>query len=179
MPALFVLDADVELIGPRGTRRVNINRFYTGYRQSMLAADELISRVTVNLPGPNERFAVYKISKRRDLDISSFTAAIWMHVEGDVIRAARIAYGGVAPTILRLPKTEAWLCERRLTEPVMRQAGTLARDEIAPISDVRGSAEYRSQLAENILVKFARETGEPALASHNGFEDGEALADRS
>lgn len=169
MPALFVLDAEVELIGPRGTRRVNLNRFYTGYRQSVMAADELIRRVLVRQPGENERFAVYKISKRRDLDISSFTAAIWMHIEGDVIRRARIAYGGVAPTIVRLPKTEAWLCERRLTESTMRQAGKFAREEIAPISDVRGSARYRSQLAENILVKFARQYGERASASHNGY----------
>ena len=146
-----------------------MNRFYTGYRKSVLAVDELIRRVIVNLPVNKERFAVYKISKRRDLDISSFTAAICMHVEADAIRVARIAFGGVAPTIVRMPKTEAWLCERRLTESVMRQAGKLAREEIAPISDVRGSAAYRSQLAENILVKFARQHGEQAVASHNRY----------
>ena len=85
MPGLFVLDAEVELIGPSGSRRVNINQFYTGYRRTVLAADELIRRVIVPLPGPDELFGTYKISKRFDLDISSFAAAAWMHVENGII----------------------------------------------------------------------------------------------
>jgi len=152
-----VLDAEVELIADTGARRVNINRFYTGYRQSVMAADELIRQIVVPLPGPHELFRVYKISKRRDLDISSFAAAVWMHVEEGIIRATRIAYGGVAPTVVRLPHTEAWLSERRLSEPALRAAGKMARQEIAPISDVRGSAEYRLLLAKNILLKFGQE----------------------
>jgi len=166
MPALFVLDAEVELVGPNGRRRVNVNQFYTGYRSSVMQPDELIARVHVPLPGTDELFGVYKISKRRDLDISTMTAAVWMHVEGDIIRAARIAYGGVAPTIVRLTKTEAWLSEQRLTESTLRQAGRLARTEIAPISDVRGSAEYRGQLAENILVKFGRDHSGAAIPTN-------------
>jgi xanthine dehydrogenase small subunit len=157
MPGLFALNADVELIGPAGTRRVNINRYYTGYRQSVTAADELIRQIVVPLPGPHELFRVYKISKRRDLDISSFAAAIWMHVEEGIIRAARLAYGGVAPTIVRLTRTEAWLSERQLSESTLRAAGRIARQEIAPISDVRGSAKYRLLLAENIILKFGQD----------------------
>lgn len=157
MPTLFVLNAEIELASPGGTRRMNINQFYTGYRKNIMRPDELISRVFIPLPAAGDLFKLYKVSKRSDLDISTFAAAIWMQVEGDVIVAARIAYGGVAPTIVRLPQTEAWLSERRLSEATMRQAGRLARSEIRPISDVRGSAEYRSLLAENILVKFGRE----------------------
>ena len=143
MPGLFVLDAEVELVGPSGARRVNINQFYTGYRRTVMAADELIRRVVVPLPGRDELFGTFKVSKRRDLDISSFAAAVWMHVENGIIRAARIAFGGVAPTIVRLPRTEAWLSEQQLCESTLRGAGKVAREEIAPISDVRGSAEYR------------------------------------
>jgi len=168
MPALFVLDAEVELVGPQGRRRVNLNHFYTGYRRTVLSPDELISRVIIPLPGRDELFGAYKVTKRRDLDISTFTAAVWMHVEGDVIRAARIAYGGVGPMILRLPRTEAWLSEQRFTEATLRQAGALARVEITPISDVRGSAEYRALLAENILVKFGREAHVGRYVSMNG-----------
>jgi xanthine dehydrogenase small subunit len=157
MPGLFVLDAEVELVGPSGPRRVNINKFYTGYRRSVLAADELIRSVVVPVPGRDELFATYKVSKRRDLDISSFAAALWMHVEEGIIRAARIALGGVAPTIVRLPRTEAWLSEQRLCESTLRAAGKVVREEITPISDVRGSAEYRLLLAENSLLKFARD----------------------
>jgi xanthine dehydrogenase small subunit len=157
MPGLFVLDAEVEVVGPLGSRRVNINQFYTGYRKTVLAANELIRRVIVPLPGPDELFGTYKVSKRFDLDISSFAAAVWMHVENGIVRAARIAFGGVAPTIVRLPRTEAWLSERPFTESTLRAAGRIARDEITPISDVRGSAKYRLLLAENSLLKFGRD----------------------
>jgi xanthine dehydrogenase small subunit len=157
MPGLFALDAEVVLIGPSGSRRVNINQFYTGYRRNVLAADELIRQVIVPLPGPDELFGTYKVSKRFDLDISSFAAAAWMHIENGIIRAARIAFGGVAPTIVRLPRTEAWLSERPFIESTLRAAGKVARDEITPISDVRGSAEYRLLLAENSLLKFGRD----------------------
>ena len=168
MPGLFVLDAEVELVGPRGARRVNINQFYTGYRRSVLAADELIRRVVVPLPGSDELFGTFKVSKRYDLDISSFASAVWMHVENGIIRAARIAFGGVAPTIVRLPRTEAWLSERSMCESTLRTAGKVAREEIAPISDVRGSAEYRFLLAENSLLRFARDALEVPEPVTNG-----------
>ena len=168
MPGLFVLDAEVEFIGPRGARRVNINQFYTGYRRSVMAADELIRRVVVPLPGPDELFGTFKISKRYDLDISSFAAAVWMHVENGIVRAARIAFGGVAPTIVRLPRTEAWLSERQLCESTLRAAGKVVREEITPISDVRGSAEYRLLLAENSLLRFARDALENREPVSNG-----------
>src|SRR5262249_38310500 len=154
MPSLFVLNAEVELASPQGRRLVNINDFYAGYRRTVMRPDELLAAVHVPLPKDDEPFACYKISKRRDLDISSFTAAIWMHMEGETIREARVAYGGVAATIVRLPQTEAALVGQSLSEATLRKAGCLARSEIKPISDVRGSAEYRATLAENILLKF-------------------------
>jgi xanthine dehydrogenase small subunit len=125
----------------------------------------LIRRAIVPLPADDELFAVYKISKRRDLDISSFTAAVWMRMDGERIAAVRIAYGGVAPTIVRLPRAEKWLAGQRLTEAALVQAGHIAAQEIAPISDVRGSARYRRLLAENILVKFGREMASCELAA--------------
>jgi xanthine dehydrogenase small subunit len=164
MPALFVLDAQVELIGPRGTRQVNINQFYSGYRQTVLAPDELILRVVVPLPRRDDLFAAYKVSKRRDLDISTITAAVWMRMAGHQIGAARMALGGVAATILRLPRTEAWLSGQEFCASTMRHAGGIAREEISPISDVRGSAEYRMRLVENILPKLFHETSERSAA---------------
>lgn len=168
LPALFVLDAEVELIGPGGSRRVNLNQFYTGYRRSVLQSDELIRAVHIPLPAAGDAFGVYKISRRRDLDISTFTAAIVMRVDDDVIRAARIAYGGVAATVLRLNRTEEWLIDRPLTELTLQHAGQLARQEIKPLSDVRGSSDYRLQLAENILVKFGRQFDAKCVSASNG-----------
>jgi xanthine dehydrogenase small subunit len=170
MPALFVLNAEIELAGPAGTRRVNINEFYTGYRKSVLKTDELIAGVRVPLPAAGDVFKVYKVSRRKDLDISTFTAAFWAQIRGETIAGIRIAYGGVGPVILRLPRTEAALKGSPFSEDSFRAAGAVARSEITPLSDVRGEADYRLQLAENILLKFFAETSTraPALASNGG-----------
>lgn len=160
LPFLFVAEAEIELFSTGGSRRVNINDFYTGYKQLAMRPDELISRVYIPIPGKNELLRLYKVSNRKDLDISTFTAAIRLQLDGQRIASARIAYGGVAATILRLRKTEALLEGQPLSEETFVRAGAEARSEIQPISDVRASADYRLQLAENILLKFYAELGE-------------------
>lgn len=156
VPFLFVMGAELEVAGPSGTRRVNINKFYQGYKQFDLKPDELITKVHIPLPTKTQTLRLYKVSRRRDLDISTFTAAVLMSLDGTdrMIRDIRIAYGGVAPVVLRLPKTEAFLTGKPFEEATLREAGVLARTEVKPITDVRGSADFRLQLAENILTKF-------------------------
>ena len=84
-----------------------------------------------------------------------------MRREGEIVREARIAYGGVGPNIIRLRRTEEFFVGKAITPETIRDAGNIARKEIAPISDVRGSAAFRAQLAENILRKFYAELTEP------------------
>ena len=120
-------------------------------------ADELITKIRWNLPETDDVLKLYKVSKRKDLDISTFTAAIWMKLKKGKIQNARLAYGGVGPVALRLPETEEYLQGKPLLLEIFQQAGKLARNEIRPISDVRSSSDYRSQLAENILLKFFHE----------------------
>ena len=160
LPLLHVMEAELEVESSRGARRVNINDFYLGYKQLDLAPDEIIRRLHMPLPAENDVLRLYKISKRNDLDISTFTAAIRLTIEEETIQVARLAYGGVGPVVLRLPKTEAHLTGQPLTEDRMRAAGKIARGEITPISDVRGSDNYRFQLAENVLLKFYFQTME-------------------
>jgi xanthine dehydrogenase small subunit len=165
LPFLYVMDARVELAGNDGRREVPIDAFYLGYKKLDLRGDELITRILIPMPG-DEVLKLYKVSKRRNLDISTFTAAIRMDFSpvgrrlpadppsAATIRSVRIAYGGVAPTILRLPRTEKFLTGRPFEPDSFRQAGEIARGEIAPITDVRGSRDFRLQLAENVLMKF-------------------------
>ena len=101
---------------------------------------------------------LYKISKRKEMDVSTFRAGIRIKRRGERIESAAIAYCGVGPTVLRLPRTEAFLAGRPFSEETFREAGALARAEVEPITDVRGSRAFRLQLAENILVKFYHET---------------------
>jgi xanthine dehydrogenase small subunit len=154
LPFLYVTDARLELTGQAGVRMVPINSFYRGYKTLDLAADEIITKIIVPLPRREETLRLYKVSKRSHLDISSFTAAMLMGRDGDRITSMRIACGGVGPVVLRLPRTESFLSGKAFTLASLDQAGSIAREEIAPISDVRGSAEFRLQLAENIFRRF-------------------------
>ena len=163
LPFLYVIDAEIELSGYQpnseesNKRWVRINQFYHGYKITEMKQEELITRIRWKLPGAEEVLKLYKVSKRKDLDISTFTAGIWLKLKKGKIQNARLAYGGVGPVVLRLPETEEYLHEKPLLQEIFQQAGKIARNEISPISDVRSSSVYRSQLAENILLKFFHE----------------------
>ncbi|HEV7300992.1 MAG TPA: FAD binding domain-containing protein [Tepidisphaeraceae bacterium] len=164
LPALYVLEAQVELTSVRGTRTVAMTGFFTSYKRSVMAADELISRVIIPRPAEGQTLKLYKISKRHDLDISTFTAAFLLERDGDHIASIRIAYGGVAGTVLRLPEVEAWLAGQPISEDTFIEAGERAATAITPLSDVRGSAAYRSRLAANIFVKLYHDLTEQSAA---------------
>jgi xanthine dehydrogenase small subunit len=154
LPFLFVMDAELELRSVDGLRSLPITEFYKGYKKLDLRPGELITRVRVPLPADGELLRLYKVSRRRDLDIASFTAAIRMRLDGDRIAEAAIAFGAVGPTVIRARKTEEFLRGRPLDEDTVQQAGDVAVSEIMPISDVRGAADYRYQLTRNVLMKF-------------------------
>ncbi|HUP65399.1 MAG TPA: FAD binding domain-containing protein [Thermoanaerobaculia bacterium] len=162
LPFLSVMDAEVELTGLAGARRVSINSFYLGYKTLDLRPDELITRILIPMPPSSEILKLYKVSKRKNLDISTFTAAIRMRIREGRIEGARIAYGGVGPTVLRLPRTEGFLEGKAFIPDVFREAGETALGEIAPISDVRGAAAFRNRLAGNVLMKFYYESAASA-----------------
>lgn len=154
LPAFYVLGAQIELASIRGRRSVDINDFFTGYKRTVMAADELISRVTIPLPPRDATLRLYKVSKRQDLDISTFTAAFLLQRTGDRVDEIRIAYGGVGPNVLRLNDVETWLAGRSIDQTTFAEAGDHAAAVLTPISDVRGSAAYRARLAVNIFAKF-------------------------
>lgn len=158
LPFLFVMDAEVEVGGAKGTRRIKINELYKGYKQLAMTQDEIITRIFLPLPQDDEIVKLYKVSKRQHLDISAFTAGIRVATDGDKIESAMVAYGGVAAVVFRLKKVEEFLKGKPYTLETFKEAGKLARNEITPLSDVRGSQDFRWQLAENIMVKFFHET---------------------
>ncbi len=154
IPFLFVMNAELELSGSNGFRTININNFYKGYKSLDLNNDEFISKITIPLLKNNEKLKLYKVSKRKDLDISTFTASFLMKVNEGKIESINIAFGGVGPIIIRLKKTEEFLKGKFLNEENFIQAGLMSTQEITPISDVRGSKDFRFQLAKNIMKKF-------------------------
>ena len=157
LPLLFALEATLDLASAAGMRSVPIHAFFKGYKHLDLAPDELLVRIRMPLPGPDDLLRLVKVSRRRDLDISTFTSAILVRRGGDRIATARVAYGGVGPTVVRMPRTEAALAGQPFTEATFQRAGDVAAGEIRPLTDVRGSADYRLQLARSVLLRFFHE----------------------
>ena len=155
IPFLFVCDARLTLTSSaNGERTVNINDFYFAYKKFDLQPGELLTKIEIPLPPNIDALRLYKISRRRDLDISTFTAAIYLEFADEVITTAKISYGAVAPVVLRMTNTESFLVGKKFSLETMREAGNVAVDEISPLTDVRGSMDYRNDLARNVLVKY-------------------------
>lgn len=163
-PFLFIMDAVLEICGSKGSRQVRINDFYKGYKKMDMGADEFIKAIAIPMPQKDEIIKLYKVSRRKHLDISTNTAAFKLKLSGDKIVDIAIAYGGVAAVILRLPKTEEFLKGKQLSLETMNKAAELALTEISPISDVRGSQAFRLQLARNLLLKLYYELADGRVA---------------
>ncbi|MBI3207640.1 MAG: FAD binding domain-containing protein [Candidatus Solibacter usitatus] len=160
-PLLLAFDAQLRLVSARGERVVALDTFFTGYRQTVLAEDELIASVILPKPFP-EHIRFFKAAKRRLDDISTVAAAIAMNLDQrGRANQVRIAYGGVAAVPLRARAAEARL-EGRHWEQGMREAVQELERTLSPLSDHRGSAEYRLAMAENFLAKFWHEMEIPA-----------------
>jgi CO/xanthine dehydrogenase FAD-binding subunit len=155
---LLVMDAALHLYGPRGARTVPAAEFITGPNQTVLAEDELLREIHV--PALPERTATVflKAGRRRVMEISMVAAAVRVTLapDGDLCQTARIAVGAVAPAPLRARDSETLLEGRRFTPELIRAAAQLAIQAIAPISDVRASADYRRHLTE-VMVRQALE----------------------
>ncbi len=159
LPFLYVMDATLALASSAGRREVNINDFYNGYKQLDLRPGELIAEVRIPLPAADELLRLYKVSRRRDLDIATFTAAIRMRLERRHDRRRSHRLRRRRPDRPPRPQDRSSSSSaNRFTEDTMRAAGDVAAGEITPITDVRGAADYRRQLTRNILLKFYHET---------------------
>ena len=153
-PLLLALDARVRIAGPRGERALALDRFFSGYRKTVLEAGELLVSVVIPKPLPTiARF--YKAAKRRMDDISTVAACFALDLDsGGCIRRARLAYGGVAPVPLRALAAEEALLGARWNQAAVAHAQRALAQTLQPISDHRGSAAYRLALAQSLLEKF-------------------------
>ena len=154
MPLLIALAANVVLLGVRGHREMPLESLYTGYRKNVMAPDELLAWIKVPLPVQGEFLRVYKISKRYDDDISAVCLAVRMRVEKNRVESISIGAGGVAATPVRARKTEAALRGAPWTLARVHKAADCLRSEFTPISDMRASAAYRSEVLGNLLQRL-------------------------
>jgi xanthine dehydrogenase small subunit len=158
MPLLIALGAHLVLMSVRGHREMSLEAFYTGYRKNVLAPDEVLAWVKVPRPAPGEFLRAYKISKRFDDDISAVCLVLNLTLADGRIERLRIGAGGVAATPVRANRTEAFLRGQPWTEANALEAAAVLRAEFQPISDMRASADYRSEVLGNLLRRFWLET---------------------
>ncbi len=158
-PFLFVMDAQLELASKHKRRMVPITKFYKGYKDLDLNADEVIAAIHLPLPEANEKIKLYKVSRRIHLDISSFTAAFRLNIDGNKIKTAGVALGGVGPVVVRAEEVEKFLVGKDVSQDTFKKAGEIAAANIKPISDVRGSVDFRLRLSENIFQKLYFDLG--------------------
>jgi xanthine dehydrogenase small subunit len=150
-PPLIALDATLVLDGPDGERRLPLEDFFHGYKQTDLKPDEFVHSVRVPVPKTNEQLYIYKISKRLDDDISAVLGAFRLTVENGVVADCRLAFGGMAATPARAAKAEAALKGQPWNDDSVTAAIAALADDFQPLSDVRASAAYRQQVAGNLL----------------------------
>ena len=159
-PALLAYGAQLELVSAAGARWIDYADFHTGYKRTVMRTDELIARI--RLPRPQAGAVSYyrKVGTRRAQAISKVCLAATAHVEGKRIASARVALGSVAPTVVRCRRTEELLRDQLVDEKLIEAARAAIAEEIAPIDDVRSTAEYRLRVAQNLLEDFLSGVGE-------------------
>jgi CO/xanthine dehydrogenase FAD-binding subunit len=154
LPALLVYEAELTLVSARGERRVDYRCFHTGYKQTAMAADELIR--DISLP---RRFSGYvsharKVGTRNAQAISKVCLAALGQIANGAIQDVRLALGSVAPVPLRLHETEHALTGKRIEAALIDTANKSVVKEIRPIDDIRSTARYRAAVAGNLVAEF-------------------------
>ena len=162
-PVLLASDAKVVLASPARERVLSIGEFFIAYRRTALQPGEILKAIVIprgiSGPGVTRKSAWFKVSKRREMDISTVAGAFVLDLDSqNIVRHVRLGFGGVAAMPVRAGKTEAALLGRPWTETTLQAVLAILRAEFAPISDVRGSAEYRSGLVTGLLEKFYFDT---------------------
>ena len=168
MPLLIALRAQIVLASTRGERTLALEDLYTGYRQNVMAPDELLVRIVVPRPGVTEALRAYKISKRFDDDISAVCLVMNLDIEAGVVRRASIGAGGVAATPARARQTEAALTGQPWSAETVKHAAAALQAEFSPISDMRASGAYRRTVLGSLLQRFWLESqGQDAVSVEN------------
>ena len=163
-PALIGLGAELTLASAAGERTLPLEDFFVDYGRQDRRAGEFVRSVRVPYPG-DALFAVHKVSKRREEDISTLCGAFLVRLDGERVREARICFGGMAATPKRARAAEAALQGRPWTEANVRAAMDAMEEDYEPLGDHRASAAYRMAAARNLLLRFwLEEKGAAPLA---------------
>lgn len=133
-------------------REIKLSNFYKGYKDIDLSENEFVEKIVFELPTTSTKFNFEKVSKRTHLDIASVNSAIMISTESGIIKSILLSAGGISPIPLFLENTSQFLLNKKVNSEIILEALKIAQSEISPISDIRGSEEYK-RLLLNQLIK--------------------------
>ncbi len=148
---LLALNAELRIKDGKSFRRVDLRKFYKGYKKLNLKKSELLYEISFNLPARNFYFNFEKVSQRTYLDIASVNSSIYIETNSNKIVKIHLSAGGVAPVPLYLKEVCKFLTGKEINAAIIANACKIAESEISPISDVRGSAEYKRLLLRQLI----------------------------
>ncbi len=158
-PALIALGATIRLRSASGSRELSLEDYFIDYGKQDRRAGEFVETIRVPRPAEGDQFAVYKISKRRDEDISALCGAFQLTLgEDGTVAHIRIAFGGMAATPKRARAVEAALLGKPWSEATIADARDAFDEDYKPLTDWRATADYRQLTAKNLLTRFFLET---------------------
>jgi len=158
LPPLLALGASLELRSRAGRRQLPIAEFFIDYRRTARRPDEIVTRIELPKPAPDEIFRAYKVSKRHDQDISTVCAAFNLRLDGGKVASFSAAFGGMAAIPKRASALEAAVTGQPWTDATVEPGVAALAQDFAPLSDFRGSADYRRLVAGNLLRRFLLES---------------------
>jgi CO/xanthine dehydrogenase FAD-binding subunit len=153
-PALLVYDAEVELISARGSRRIAYSSFHSGYKRTVLAADELLFAVHIPRAFARHKQYLRKVGTRRAMAIAKVALAGTALVTRGTVEEIRLGAASLAPFPTRLFRTENALRGQVISPAVIQSARRALFSETSPIDDIRSTAEYRKHVGANLLEEF-------------------------
>jgi xanthine dehydrogenase small subunit len=163
LPLMIAYKAKVKLQSADSERLVPFSDFITGYRSTDIRYDELITAIHIPKLPADTFVHSYKVSKRKDLDISTVSGGFSLQLEGGHVKEIILAFGGMADRPKRASETEHYLLYKPWTRANVEHAMKILVHEFTPLSDARSGAEYRKVVAGNLLLKFYSETSTPGL----------------
>ena len=153
-PVLLALDAQLRLAGPNGAREIPAQDFFLDYKKTQLAADEVLAAIFLPAPTPGHELKVWKLSKRREDDISAVLGAFSWKIQDGCLSDVRLAFGGMAGIPARAKGAEAALLGQPPSTAAFQAARQALAKDFSPMSDVRGSADYRTHSAQALLERL-------------------------
>ena len=152
-PPLLVLNAEVTISSQNDLRVIPLEDLFAGPKINSLEPNELVTEIRFPVPPTNTGSAFHRIGRRKAFTLSVVSAAAYLELKDDIVEDIRVAFGSVAITPLRLPEIESLCKGKQLTEELMQDLSEAVKTHVAPITDVRGTDEYRRDMCPVLMTK--------------------------